>query len=186
MAAQGLASGVYCRDDQKRLSNRRGSVVLALLWSDIDVDKYTVSVTKTVNRMNEELKVQPPKTPKSIRTVAIPAQAIAILIQEHEEHPDNPYLFPSPKTGTMYDPSTIRRIHRKLLQRAGIEENVRFHDLRRTFTTLMIQNGADLKTLSAMLGHYSAAFTLDVYGNVTNIMQTNAAEKIGAFMETVI
>ena len=164
---------------------RRGEL-LALLWTDIDVEKHTVSVTKTVNRMSGELKVQPPKTPKSIRTVAIPEQTVAILIGEHEAHPDNPYLFPSPKTGTMYDPSTIRRIHKKLLQRAGIEENVRFHDLRRTFTTLMIQNGADPKTLSAMLGHYSAAFTLDVYSNVTDSMQEHAAEKMGAFMETVI
>ena len=164
---------------------RRGEL-LALLWTDIDVEKRTVSVTKTVNRMSGELKVQPPKTPKSIRTVAIPEQAVTILIGEHEEHPDNPYLFPSPKTGTMYDPSTIRRIHKKLLQRAGIEENVRFHDLRRTFTTLMIQNGADPKTLSAMLGHYSAAFTLDVYSNVTDTMQEHAAEKMGAFMGTVI
>ena len=164
---------------------RRGEL-LALLWSDVDIEKHTVSVTKTVNRTSGELKVQPPKTPKSIRTVAIPEQTVAILIGEHEAHPDNPYLFPSPKTGTMYDPSTIRRIHKKLLQRAGIEENVRFHDLRRTFTTLMIQNGADPKTLSAMLGHYSAAFTLDVYGNVTDTMQEHAAEKMGAFMETVI
>ena len=58
--------------------------------------------------------------------------------------------------------------------------------LRSTFTTLMIQNGADPKTLSAMLGHYSAAFTLDVYSNVTNTMQKSAAEKMGAFMEKVI
>ena len=164
---------------------RRGEL-LALLWSDVDIEKHTVSVTKTVNRTSGELKVQPPKTPKSIRTVAIPEQAVAILIGEHAERPDNPYLFPSPKTGTMHAPSTIRRIHKKLLQRAGIEENVRFHDLRRTFTTLMIQNGADPKTLSAMLGHYSAAFTLDVYSNVTNTMQESAAEKIGAFMEKVI
>ena len=58
--------------------------------------------------------------------------------------------------------------------------------LRRTFTTLMIQNGADPKTLSAMLGHYSAAFTLDVYSNVTDSMQEHATEKMGVFMETVI
>jgi integrase len=47
----------------------------------------------------------------------------------HELHPDNPYMFPSPVTGTMYHPDAAGRIHRKLLREAGIEP-VRFHDLR--------------------------------------------------------
>ena len=104
--------GAYLHEDQvygvmpifylELSSGLRLGELLALLWTDIDIEKHTVSVTKTVNRMNGALKAQPPKTPKFICTVAIPAQAIAILVQEHEEHPDNPYLFPSPKTGTMY------------------------------------------------------------------------------------
>ena len=69
-----------------------------------------------------------------------------------------------------------------LLARAGIEEHVRFHDLRRTFATLALQNGVDPKTVSSMLGHYSAEFTLNVYTNVTTDMQKDAAQKIGGFM----
>ena len=95
-------------------------------------------------------------------------------------------MFPSPKTGDMYDPSTVRRIHKKLLERAGIDTDVRFHDLRHTFTTVMLQNGVDPKTLSTMLGHYSAAFTLDVYSHVTDQMQEQAAETMGRFMAKVI
>lgn len=164
---------------------RRGEL-LALEWADLDEQNNTISVNKTVNRMNGKLVVSQPKTPTSIRKVTIPDQAVAILRQEHEQHPDNKYMFPSPKTGDMYDPSTVRRIHKKLLERAGIDTDVRFHDLRHTFTTVMLQNVVDPKTLSTMLGHYSAAFTLDVYSHVTDQMQEQAAETMGKFMAKVI
>ena len=53
-----------------------------------------------------------------------------------------------------------------------------FHDLRHTFATLALQNGMDVKTLSAMLGHVSAATTLDIYTHATSDMQHAAARKI--------
>ena len=63
---------------------------------------------------------------------------------------------------------------------------MRFHDLRHTFTTVMLQNGVDPKTLSTMLGHYSTAFTLDVYSHVTDQMQQQAADKMGNFMQGIL
>ena len=156
--------------------------LLALLWTDLDLDRHTISVSKSVLGRNGELKVSAPKTRHSIRTVVIPQQAVDLLIQEHELHPDNPYMFPSPVTGTMYHPDAAGRIHRKLLKEAGIE-SVRFHDLRHTFATLALQNGVDIKTLSGMLGHYSSGFTLDTYTHITDKMQQEAAEKVGSFME---
>ena len=58
------------------------------------------------------------------------------------------------------------------------------HDLRHTFATMALSSGVDAKTLSSMLGHFSAGFTLDTYTHITNDMQRGAAEKIGGFMET--
>lgn len=110
---------------------RRGEL-LALLWSDLDVEQRTVSVSKSVSGRHGELKVSAPKTKHSIRKVAIPQQTVELLLQEHALHPDNPYMFPSPVTGTMYHPDTAGRIHKKLLQESGIE-NVRFHDLRHPY-----------------------------------------------------
>ena len=52
------------------------------------------------------------------------------------------------------------------------------HDLRHTFATLALQNGMDVKTLSAMLGHVSAATTLDIYTHITDDMQRTAAANI--------
>ena len=159
---------------------RRGEL-LALLWDDLDIEKRTISVNKSVAGRHGELKVSPPKTQHSIRKVVIPQQAVDLLIQEHNQHPDNPYMFPSPVTGTMYHPDTAGRLHKKLLKESGIE-NVRFHDLRHTFATIAIQNGVDIKTLSHTLGHYSSGFTLDTYTHVTTKMQEEAAEKLGNFM----
>ena len=50
---------------------------------------------------------------------------------------------------------------------------------------MAISSGVDVKTLSSMLGHFSAGFTLDTYTHITNDMQRGAAEKIGGFMESV-
>ena len=160
---------------------RRGEL-LALFWSDLDPQNRSISVTKSVNRLNGAQVVSKPKTQHSIRTLLIPQQAVDLLIQEHSLHPNNPYMFPSPTTGTMYSPETVARIHKRILRDAGLED-CRFHDLRHTFATLALQNGVDIKTLSGMLGHYSSGFTLDTYTHVTRKMQEDAAEKMGQFME---
>ena len=54
----------------------------------------------------------------------------------------------------------------------------RFHELSHTFSTLPLESGMDVKPLSAMLGHVSAATTLDIYTHVTGDMQSEAAAKI--------
>jgi len=164
---------------------RRGEL-LALLWTDLNLKEKCLTVSKSVSRGKGELRVTEPKTKNSVRTVYIDDEAIRLLVKDRKNHPFSPYLFPSPVTGGMYGPDCVARIHKKLLVKAGIEEHVRFHDLRRTFATLALQNGVDPKTVSGMLGHYSAEFTLDVYANVTKEMKKEAAEKIGSFMEQVI
>ena len=156
---------------------RRGEL-LGLKWTDLDVESKMLSVTKQVNRINGELAVSPPKTRNSIRTLALPQQAVDLLIAEHKKHPRNPYLFPSPKTGTMYDPDAFRRTHDKILKAIGAE-HIRFHDLRHTFATLSLKSGVDVKTLSGALGHYSAGFTLNTYTHATAQMKQDAADTIG-------
>jgi len=162
---------------------RRGEL-LALLWADVDTASSTISVSKQVIRVNNALKVLPPKTKNAVRKIVLPKQTIDLLIVEHKRHPDSPLLFPSPKTDTYLDPPAVARKLKTLLKRAGMDE-IRFHDLRHTFATVSLQSGVNVKALSHNLGHYSAGFTLDTYTHVTMQMQADAAEKIGGFMAKI-
>ena len=110
---------------------RRGEL-LALLWTDLDVENMTISVSKQVNRINGELVVSQPKTPNSVRKLAIPQRAVELLVEEHAKHPHSPHLFVSPKTGTMFDPDSFRHTHEKILKAIGAK-HIRFHDLRHPY-----------------------------------------------------
>ena len=163
-------------------SGLRKGEIAALLWSDLDVENCTLSVTKQlVSSRDGELKITQPQTATSVRLISLPQETVELLKEEHSKHPLNIYMFPSPRTGGMYHPDSIVKLHEKILNDAGIE-HLRFHDLRHSFATYALQSGADVKTLSCMLGHYSAGFTLNTYCHATRDMQADAARKIGGFM----
>ena len=163
---------------------RKGELV-ALQWSDLDEANCTISVSKQASWDTEgNLILSQPKTGNSIREVSIPQDAVELLKQEHAKHPDNPWMFPSSRTGEMYHPDSVINLHKKILKDAGLE-HIRFHDLRHTFATLALQNGVDVKTVSSMLGHYDAGFTLCTYTHATRQMQQKAAEKMGSFMAQI-
>lgn len=164
---------------------RKGEIT-ALLWSDLDAKNKTISVSKQyIKNPNGELTLSRPKTETSVRKVSIPQEAVDLLMVEHGKHPENPYMFPSPATGEMYYPDSVVNLHKKILKDAGLP-HIRFHDLRHTFATLALQNGVDVKTVSSMLGHYDAGFTLRTYTHATRQMQQKAAEKMGSFMAQVM
>ena len=163
---------------------RKGELV-ALQWSDLDEANCTISVSKQASWDTEHrLILSRPKTGNSIREVSIPQDAVELLKQEHTKHPDNPWMFPSGRTGEMYHPDSVVTLHKRILKDAGLE-HIRFHDLRHTFATLALQNGVDVKAVSSMLGHYDAGFTLRTYTHVTRQMQQKAAEKMGSFMAQI-
>ena len=77
-------------------------------------------------------------------------------------------------TGEIRDTSAVtRRLHR-IQDRAGVPR-IRFHDLRHSFATLSLEQGMDIKTVSHMLGHTDAGFTMNTYMHVTDSMQENIA-----------
>ena len=117
---------------------RRGEL-LALLWTDLDVENMTISVSKQVNRLNGELVVSQPKTPNSVRKLTIPQRAVELLVEEHAKHPHSPHLFVSPKTGTIFDPDSFRHTHEKILKAIGAE-HIRFHDLRHPYVKHTTKN----------------------------------------------
>ena len=125
----------------------------------------------------------PLKTKNSYRNVAIGADAVEIL-KAQKEKMQSDYVFPSPTGGPISPDSVLHMLHR-VLNRAGLPK-VRFHDLRHTFATLALQNGVDVKTVSGMLGHYSAGFTLDIYAHVTTTAQKQAANTMDSVLSLAV
>ena len=81
---------------------RKGELV-ALQWSDLDEANCTISASKQASWDTEgNLILSQPKTGNSIREVSIPQDAVELLKQKHAKHPDNPWVFPSSRTGEMY------------------------------------------------------------------------------------
>ena len=108
--------------------------------------------------------------------MTISQQAIEVLKQQKEKTSDE-YIFPSPNGGPI-SPDSVNNMLKRVLARAGIPK-VRFHDLRYTLATIALQNGVDIKTVSGMLGHFSAGFPLDTYAHVTTAAQKEAADTVG-------
>ena len=168
------------------VSGLRKGELIALRWDDLNIRNKTISVSKQyVRNPDGSLELTRPKTENSVRLVSIPQTAVDLLIQEHVKHPNSPYMFPSPITGEMYHPDSVVNLHKKILKDAGLP-HIRFHDLRHTFATTALQNGVDVKTVSSMLGHYDAGFTLRTYTHATRQKQDEAAQTIGTFMEQVM
>ena len=81
--------------------------------------------------------------------------------------------------------TSMVNLHKKILKDAGLE-HLRFHDLRHTFATTALQNGVDVKTVSSMLGHFDAGFTLRTYTHATRQKQDEAAQTMGNFIEQIM
>ena len=95
---------------------------------------------------------------------------------------DFPNLVFTHADGSHYSQPTIWKKLQNILVAAGLEHH-RVHDLRHTFAVNSIMAGDDIKTLQENMGHYSAAFTLDRYGHVTETMRRESANRMQAFIE---
>ena len=155
---------------------RRGEI-LALKWSDLNFKTGELRIERQVNVIHGETIISEPKTKSSIRTAILPPSLLKTL-SEYRKTVESEWIFPSPIDDTKpRNPSAVRKRLQLILERAGCPK-VRFHDLRHTFSTMALENGMDIKTLSAVLGHTSSETTIDIYSHITDKMRQQAAVKI--------
>ena len=156
---------------------RRGEIC-ALMWRDFDAKAGTLVISRTLHSKGQGIyALGDTKTSQGNRTIILP-ESVAALLRARKKNSISQWIFPQPASPELpMNPGTAYRRLKTLLVEAGLP-SIRFHDLRHTFATLALQNGMDVKTLSAMLGHVSAATTLDIYTHATSEMQHAAARKI--------
>ena len=148
-----------------------------LKWSDIDFQNGTVSVCRTVQRINKhgksEVAIGSPKSKSSVRIVPIPDFLLAILKAKRKG--DDFYIIT--RTSKPTEPRTMQNRFKSILKTCGIR-NVNFHLLRHTYATICIENGFDPKTLSELLGHADASITLNRYVHSSMQMKKNYVSRL--------
>jgi integrase len=146
----------------------RAGELIALRRRHVDLLHRTVTVVEQVQVVAGRFEVQAPKSAAGRRAIPLPSLVVESL-QSHlaevaEPGPDG-IVFPGPAGGYLRLENFRRRAWDRAVRHAGLAP-LRFHDLRHTCASLAIAAGADVKVLQRMLGHSSAALTLDRYGHL--------------------
>ena len=155
--------------------------ICALRWTDIDWNRSTVCVSRTVQRIRRSsggtvLFVGTPKSLKSRRVLPLPTFLLELL-KASAESSDSDYIFG--REDRPAEPRTIQRRFSSMLKRLGIV-GAHFHTLRHSFATELLGLGIDIKTVSTLLGHSSAKTTLDFYAHCMLDNQRQAVERLAA------
>jgi len=165
----------------------RQAELCGLRWRDLDLDSGSLSVNQVLYKRRGVLEVKPPKTSHSRRQIKMTDKLVQYLreyreVQETRYWQANDWQINKPLPLDYFvfgfldkpcSPSMLSHDFAKMAQKAGLKD-VRFHDLRHTFASLMLMRGAPGKVISEALGHASVAFTLQTYAHVLSGMQEKA------------
>ena len=161
----------------------RQAELLGLRWRDVDLEQMSLNVSQVLFKRRGVCEFKQPKTPHSRRAVALTPKLTSYLTEykaereslylhlSHVLSPDS--LVFARESGKEIDPSMCSHQFHQIVKRSGLE-NVRFHDLRHEFASLMLLKGAPPKVISEALGHSSVAFTMDTYATILDGMQAKA------------
>ena len=147
-----------------------------LKWEDIDVHNKSLTVRRTLERIYIEdpnapnghrtkLIISEPKTHNSRRTIPITPQ-IFTLVKDFSKISRSDYYILS---GALHpiEPRTFRCYYKKITEELGLPQ-IKFHGLRHTFASTLIESGVDVKTVSSILGHSDITTTLNLYCHPTD------------------
>ena len=164
---------------------RRGEIC-GLKWSDIDFGANKLRVERSVGiKKGGGISIGETKTNTGIRTIIMPP-SVSDVLQRRKQTAISAWVFPSFLNPEQpIHPEAAYRKLKVILKHAGLPM-IRFHDLRHTFATHAMKGGVDAKTLSGILGHTNASFTLDTYTHVTSDMQKNASAVVGNMMQKIM
>jgi len=161
----------------------RQAELLGLRWRDIDLDMLSISVSQVLYKRRGICELKEPKTERSRRSVRMTPKLALYLREYKAERESISWQLGKPLSlddlvftnieGKPMDPSVLSHTFLKIARQIKLKD-VRFHDLRHTFASLMLQRGAKPKVIQEALGHSSVAFTMDVYSHIIEGMQEDA------------
>src|ERR1700733_13348218 len=165
----------------------RPSEYLALCWRDIDWDRGTISVVRTLHKNEGHWIFADTKRARSRRVVKLQRWVLDLLRKLKAGADERAacgsifaeLIFTTARGEPINEEYLVKKHFKPLLREAGLP-NIRLYDLRHTSATLALTVGVAPKVVSEQLGHASAAFTLDTYSHVLPHMQDGAASKMEA------
>ncbi|MEG1481816.1 tyrosine-type recombinase/integrase [Clostridium sp.] len=173
---------------------RRGEMC-GLTWNSIDFKNKSIIVDKALIRVENHYTISAPKTEGSYRTLPISDRLISLLKSQSLKQKENKLKYRNSYINNTFNnneidlvftnengkyilPSTFLQRFKRLLKYCDIEKRIRWHDLRHTNATLLLEGGVDFKTLQNRLGHSLIGTTMDIYAHVTEDMNRNATSVI--------
>lgn len=171
---------------------RKGEL-LALRWQDIDLDRGTLAIRRTLSRGKDGLGFNDPKSSASKRTFALLPSCVAAL-KRHKAHQNERRLRWGDAwqeiglvfdrgDGSLLHPNVAYVAFKRHARRLELPV-IRFHDLRHTCATLAMADGVHAKVVQERLGHSTIGITLDRYSHVTVSMQQDASDRLERLLES--
>jgi integrase len=169
----------------------RQGELLALRWADLDLDRATISIRRTlIEVLAGEPTYGEPKSETSRRTLSLPPEAVAALRAHRDRqgferqrlgdgYAAHDLVFATPIGGPLHNTS-VWRSYKRALDRAGLPTTFRFHDLRHAHATAMLRAGVHMKVAQVRLGHGSIQITMDTYSHIQAGLDAEAADLVGA------
>jgi len=157
------------------MTGLREGEIFGLTWNDVDWNRKQVKVRQQI----QAGRFYVAKTKSSRRSVDVPKVLMRELVEWRVRCPKGKHdlVFPNGAGGPENHGNLLNRGFYPALRRAGIKR-IRFHDLRHSYASLLIENGEHPKYIQAMLGHSSIKTTMDVYGHRMNKVNPEAADKL--------
>ena len=156
--------------------------LFAIHWEDIDLERKLLTVKYTLEEIRGKLRLKAPKSKSGKRCIVLPEITVQALHDHRarmmtEGLAGERLVFLNARGDMLRQSNFSRRVWKPIRAAAGIPE-VRFHDLRHTHATLLLEQGVHPKVVQERLGHSSIRLTLDTYSHVSETLQSEAVEKL--------